>query len=186
VTPCTFDATSDPRWEGDGYCVVEPAGVGETEVVDDAVFGKLLLELYDELGGTIDQFVCPTTGPPLASPSDCSSLQSRYQNALQKLEGCWSASQQPKSSSGAQNCQSFVSQLTALQSQALALPPNPADTANRIGEVQARIDRLFHVYDFFELSIPDDGFCEPDNPDYFVDYMGVDSDQICNGPPPSP
>jgi hypothetical protein len=186
VTPCTFNATSDPRWEGDGYCVVEPAGVGETEVVDDAVFGKLLLELYDELGGTIDQFVCPTTGPPLASPSDCSSLQSRYQNALQKLDGCWGASQQPKSSSGAQNCQSFVSQLTALQSQALALPPNPADTANRIGEVQARIDRLFHVYDFFELSIPDDGFCEPDNPDYFEDYMGVDSDQICNGPPPSP
>jgi len=182
VTPCTFDATSDTRWEGDGYCVVEPAGMDEIEVVDDAVFGKLLLELYDELGGTIDQFVCPATGA-LASPSDCSSLESRYQNALQKLDGCWDASQQPKSSSGAQNCQSFLSQLTALQSDALALPPNPADTANRIGEAQARIASLFHVYDFYALSIPDDGFCEPDNPDYFPDYMGVDSDQICDGAP---
>lgn len=76
-----------------------------------------------------------------------------------------------------------MSQLKALQSQALALPPNSADTANRIGEVQARIERLFHVYDFFALSIPDNGFCEPDNPDYYADYMGVDSDQICDGPP---
>ena len=183
VTSCTFDATSDPRWAGDGYCVVEPAGPGELGVIDDAVFGKLVLELYDELGGTIDQFVCPAMGTPLAGPTECSDLQSRYQNALQKIDGCWLASNQPKNSSGAQNCQSFLSQLTALQSQALALPPNPADTANRIGEVQARIERLFHVYDFFALSIPDDGFCEPDNPDYFADYMGVDFDQICDGPP---
>ena len=49
--------------------------------------------------------------------------------------------------------------------------------------MQARIERLFHVYDFFALSIPDNGFCEPDNPDYYADYMGVDSDQICDGPP---
>lgn len=37
----------------------------------------LLLDLYDELGGTIDQFVCPTTGMALASPAECSNLQSR-------------------------------------------------------------------------------------------------------------
>ena len=55
VTPCTFDATSDPRWAGDGYCLVEPAGIVELEgepegipefeVIDDAVFGKLVKKL---------------------------------------------------------------------------------------------------------------------------------------------
>lgn len=161
ITPCTW--TDDPLvWDSDGSCPL-----GGPETIDDAVFAKLLLSLYDDFGEALDQLACnnvDVAGPadPPLSPSVCSTAQSQWANGLQKLERCWDATQQPKESSGNQNCQSFVSQFGGLRSTILAATPFGPDPANRVGELVARIAVLDHVYeDRFVPSIPADGFDEP-------------------------
>jgi hypothetical protein len=149
------------------------------EIVDDAVFAKLLLTLYDDLGDAIDDLGCldaDGNGTAPLSASVCGNAQSQWANGLDKLEKCWDATQQPKQSSGDQNCQAFVSQLSGLTSTLAGATSSGLDQANRVGELQARIAVITHVYeDRFVPSIPDNGFCEPDNPMY-------QPDQNCTAP----
>jgi hypothetical protein len=179
LMPCTFNPDADDNWEGDGTCVVpaDPTGSAALvpgEVIDDAVYAKLLLAMFDELGGVIDQFVCPETGG--LGLSQCPTLQSDYANALDKLDKCWSATQQPKTSAGNQNCQSFFSQLQGLEATAAGITPLEADVANRIGEVQGRIARIVYIgEEFFSPTVKDGGFCEPNSSNY-------SADQSCSSP----
>ena len=160
ITPCTFNPDDTDNWFGDGACAA-PAAPSAGDTVDDAVFAKLVLALFDELGGTLEQFVC-APGGELVSLSACSTLRADYLNAKDKLDKCWSATQQPKTSAGNQNCQAFESQLSGFQAAVEALPPNPADIANRIGELKARTVRIIYLNgERFAPSVPDGGYVEP-------------------------
>jgi hypothetical protein len=162
ITPCTW--SEDPLlWMSDGSCAV-----GVADEIDDAVFAKLLLSLYSDFGDALEQLACVDADvggadAPL-SPSVCGTAQSQFANGFDKLEKCWDATQQPKQSSGSQNCQAFVSQLDGLRSTIATASPFGPDPANRVGELQARLNIITHVYeDRFVPSIPADGFCEPGN-----------------------
>lgn len=139
---------------------------------DDAVFAKLVDQLYTDLGDVQTNQVCgvpPEADVAPVSGAVCGTLASSWANGRDKLTKCIGASTQPKRSSGDQNCTAFRSQLTNYRSTIEAIPPAlpGRDIANRIGELKARariVEYLF-VYRFLP-SIPSQGFCEnPDNPD---------------------
>jgi hypothetical protein len=130
------------------------------------VFAHLVTSLADGLGETQDKFVCynvdaGTGGAPLSS-SSCSTLQSAWLNTRDKLDKCVDASTHPKTSAGAQNCQSFEMQFASYVSTLKSQPRQGSDPANRIGELIARTDVLWHVYKtHFVPSVPDGGFLDP-------------------------
>lgn len=162
VTPCTYNPNANDVWVSDGVCAT---GVAGAEVIDDAVFAKLLLGLFDDFKLTLDQLACADAdgagSPPIAS---CSTLQANWFNAKDKLDKCWDATQKPKQSAGSQNCTSFESQLNGLESNlnAVTVPAPPLDPANRIGELKSRLKVIRHIYvDRFTPSIPTEGFVEP-------------------------
>ncbi len=160
MTPATFNPDPTDNWDGDG-ATAAPANPSAPDLVDDAVFAKLVLALFDELGGTLEQFVCPAGGE-LVGVSACTTLRAGYANAKDKLDKCWTATQQPKTSAGNQNCQSFESQLLGFQATVDSLAPNPADIANRIGELQARTIRIIYLNEErFAPSVPNGGYVEP-------------------------
>jgi len=165
MTPCTYNPDSSDNWSGDGRCV---AGDPDGEIADDAVFGKLLLTLVDEFGATLSELACTDSynengGVAPLGASACSTLQADLSNTKDKLDKCWDATQQPKQSSGNQNCQAFDVQLAATESDVAGLTPVGPDVANRVGELKARIATIRHVYDTrFMPSLPADGFAEPE------------------------
>ncbi len=160
VTPCTWNGDPLDVWVTDGNC---PVGAPETP--DDAVLAKLLLSLYDDLGAALNQVACVDVdsagGPPL-SGSNCATLNAQWLNGKDKLDKCWSATQEPKQSSGDQNCQAFVSQLTGFRNTLAGVSAFGPDPANRRGELRARVEVIFHLYEErFTPSIPAAGFVEP-------------------------
>ena len=159
ITPCTYNGDALDVWVSDGSCPV-----GGPETPDDAVFAKLLLSLYDDLGDSLNQLACVDVdggGSAPLSPSDCATLNATWVNGKDKLDKCWDATQQPKQSSGSQNCQSFETQLAGFSSTLAGFAPFGPDPANRKGELEARVTVLFHLY--FERFVPSigDGFIEP-------------------------
>lgn len=162
VVPCTFNGDPHDVWASDGSC---PAG--GIEEPDDAVFAKLLLSLYDELGATLDQLACADVdggGSAPLSPSSCATLDGSWANGKDKLNKCWNATRQPKQSAGDQTCQAFLSQLTGFSNTLAGVPAHGSDPANRKGELRARVEVLFHLYhERFVPSLSSDGFCEPGN-----------------------
>ena len=162
ITPCTYNPNPNDVWASDGACPV-----GGPEVIDDAVFAKLLLGLFDDFKLALDQLACADAdgggSQPIGEPT-CATLRANWINAKDKLEKCWDATQQPKQSAGAQNCTAFVSQLNGLEStlNSVVAPPPPLDPANRIGELKSRLKVIRHIrQDRFTPSIPVDGFVEP-------------------------
>jgi len=132
---------------------------------NDAVFARLLQRLYGELSYAQRELACkqvdpvPNGGVAPLSASNCSSLDSVWENGKQKLDKCIAAGFQPKQSAGNENCQSFISQLNNYQTQIPASTP-AWDVANRVGELKARIVTLLHVYyTRYVPSIPANGFC---------------------------
>ncbi|NNC78139.1 MAG: hypothetical protein HKN77_09275 [Woeseiaceae bacterium] len=162
VTPCTYNGDPGDVWDGDGFCIV-----GGAESADDAVFAKLLLGLFDDFKSALDELACidaDGAGSAPLSGSACSTLSANWTNAKDKLDKCWSATQQPKQSSGSQNCTSFVSQLNGLRNNlnAVFVPAPPLDPENRIGELKSRLKVITHVHDErFVPSIPANGYAEP-------------------------
>jgi hypothetical protein len=133
---------------------------------DDAVFAKLVDQLYEDLYDVQTYQVCgiPPEGTvaPVSGPV-CGTLDAGWMNGRDKLTKCIGASTQPKQSSGDQNCSAFRSQLANYRSTIEAIPAAlpGVDVANRIGELKARariVEYLF-VYRFLP-SIPAVGFCE--------------------------
>lgn len=176
---CGSTKVSGSRWSLYAYNLeMNPdtiSYIGETRYLntaDDAVFAKLVDQLYDDLGDVQSHQVCGVPPEGDVAPvtgAVCGTLAASWANGRDKLTKCIGASTQPKQSSGDQNCTAFRSQLTNYRSTIEAIPPAVPgrDLANRIGELKARariVEYLF-VYRFLP-SIPLQGFCEnPGNPD---------------------
>jgi uncharacterized cupin superfamily protein len=135
------------------------ANTGKYTTGNDAVFARLLQSLYADLHAVQVAYACTGTGSSPLSSTLCASLTQRWNNGLGKLTDCINAAFQPKQSASNQLCNAFVSQLGNYQA---ALPvTTPAwDTDNRVGELKARIETLFHLHSArFLPSIPEWGFC---------------------------
>ena len=161
---CTFNPDLGDNWADDGTCKL--GGVDEDP--DDAVYAKMLLVLVDDFQQTLEQLACVDADGNGASPlteSDCGTIGNQVVNMIDKVDKCWDATQQPKQSSGDQNCQAFDSQLANLQAQLEQTFPNGTDIANRVGELKARADIIRHVFEtrFMPslLTLPDQAFDEP-------------------------
>ena len=170
---CGSTKVSGSRWSLYAYnlelnpdIVSDVGGTPYLNMDDDAVFAKLVDQLYNDLYGVQTLQVCgvPDEGAiaPVSGPV-CSTLNASWANGRDKLTKCIGASTQPKQSSGDQNCTAFRSQLTNYRSAIEAIPAAMPgrDIANRIGELKARariVEYLF-VYRFLP-SIPVQGFCE--------------------------
>jgi hypothetical protein len=160
LTPCPVTRNSAGAWATD--CGLPPY---QSETVDDAVFAKLYVTLYDELRAHLNQLACTTVDGGAAPPIDaslCGQLDANWLNGKDKLVKALDATISPKDSSGSQNLGAVASQLQNYRSQ-LPGPNVDDDPANRIGEQKARLDTLEHVLnDRFLPSIPATGFDEVD------------------------
>jgi hypothetical protein len=131
----------------------------------DSIFAKLVLSLFNDLGETIDTYLCVNADPggsgaPVA-PSACGTLQGAWDNTADKLGKCVESSTEPKTPSGIQTCQAFEIQYATFSSQVDALVRSGSDPANRVGEVKARKEVFRYVYDRQYLpSIPPLGFID--------------------------
>jgi hypothetical protein len=131
----------------------------------DAVFARLLAKLYDDLEETRSLLACrsvdsvmPGTGAPLR-PSTCNSLAAQWSAGKTLLDQCLASANQPKAASFAADCQAYATQLGVYQATLNAAVRLGPDTANRIGELKARVLTLQHLYaDRFLPSVPLDGF----------------------------
>ena len=163
-TPCTFNPDPAGNWSSDGSCDVRDTVSDGSDIADDAVYGKMILVLIDELDRTVDQLACNDTynengGVAPLSAANCSFVQAKVLNATDKFYKCWDATLQPKQSSGDQNCQAFDSQLVDLENTLGQISPVGTDVANRLGELKARVARLRHILEArFAPSVPAGGF----------------------------
>lgn len=156
------------RWSMMPYNLeLTPDTYGDTGITmnNDAVFGRLLLKLYDDLELARAQLACVNvdadagSAAPLSS-ADCSNLAGIWANGKDKLNKCFSASTQPKQSSGDQNCQAFQVQLRSYQNALENIAFIGIDPANRLGELKVRVNVIEHVLrDRFLPSVPAGGFC---------------------------
>ncbi|HET7202672.1 MAG TPA: hypothetical protein VFI92_04835 [Steroidobacteraceae bacterium] len=160
------------RWSLYGYGFklaperVQDPDTGEIEVrYPDSIFARLVLSLFQDLGATIDDYLCfdrdGGTGAPV-SAATCTSLQESYDTTLDKLIKCVESSTEPMNSTEIRACQAFETQYLAFASLVGSLTPNALDPANRIGEGQARLLEVFrYIYDEqFKPSIPITGFID--------------------------
>ena len=135
----------------------------------DGVYANLVRSLFDDLRQAQQQTACvsvdpegsPATLPPLDATS-CAALDTRWDNADPKLVSCIQGSTFPRQSQAVNNCQSFLSQLANYRTTVTEAIRNGPDPANRIGELEQRVDVLDYVFrQHFENSIPPDGFRDP-------------------------
>jgi hypothetical protein len=150
-----------------GFTVLSPAVKVVTEG-NDAVFARLVQNLYDDLEFVRREEACKTvdatSGQPPISSSVCNTLASRWANGKIKLDSCIDAAFQPKQSTADQNCQSFLSQLSNYRAAIPATTP-VRDIANRVGELRMRVDVINHVFTTRTLaSMTTAGFCREKNP----------------------
>jgi hypothetical protein len=181
VLPYTLEASPHTySWVIGADGRVPPLAVRQSSrrlVLDnDAVFAKLVRQLYDDLETIRSTYVCPTGGTALVSPASlCSTLKSIYDNADDKLNKCIEAAYAPKQSRGSENCQSFLSQLGNYLA---SVPANTLsiDTANRAGELKSRARTLAHIFQTRFLPSIDattNGFCKELQPTT-CDFPGWD------------
>jgi len=171
---------------------IDEADPGTWVVVEDndAVFARLLKKLYIDLGDTLDDRACvnyeathdddPNNNEDNAplSLEACTVLQSAYADSTPKLERCLDAMYQPKTSAGAQNCQSFWSQFKQFTDVLDYAVPNGPDPANRVGELQGRVAVLKHLYETrVAPSVPVGGFCREL-------YESTGGEEGCEAPAP--
>ena len=138
---------------------------------NDAVFARLVQNLYDDLEYVRREMACqavdpvPNAGPAPLSSAVCNTLFSKWGNGKVKLDKCINAAFQPKQSAGDENCQSFGSQMRNYRD-SLPATTSASDVANRLGELKARVDVIRHVFDTrFLPSIPGAGFCREEDSD---------------------
>jgi len=157
---------------------------------NDAVFARLLRKLYGDLGDTLNLRACTNydvthdddqsndgDNPPL-SKTVCDGLTLAYSGSTPKLDRCLDAMYQPKTSAGAQNCQSFWSQFKQFTDILDYAAPNGPDLANRVGELQGRVAVLKHLYETrVAPSVPVGGFCREL-------YESTGGEEGCQAPAP--
>jgi hypothetical protein len=168
---------SGTRWSLYGYGLMQTACVAggvpdPTTYQCRTSFVDLTSNLFDDLERARAMTACSNVdgnrnGLPPLSGATCSSLASNWLNARDKLNKCLEATQQPKNSSLSQNCQAFNSQFTqylnvlnsAVVNGAVVNGLQTGDVANRLGELKARANVFWHVYnDQLLPSVPPGGF----------------------------
>jgi len=135
----------------------------------DGVYANLVRTLFDDLRQAQQQTACASVDPeasPAAMPpldaSTCATLDDRWDNANQKLTNCIQGSTYPRQNEAVNNCQAFQSQLSQYRTAVYGATRFGPDPANRIGEVELRVDVLSYVFQqHFLNSIPPDGFRDP-------------------------
>jgi len=150
-----------------GFTVLSPT-VKVVTKGNDAVFARLVQDLYDDLEFVRREEACKTvdatSGQPPISASVCNTLASRWALGKTKLDNCINAAFQPKQSTTNQLCQGFLSQLSNYRASIPATTP-VRDIANRVGELRMRVDVINHVFNTRMLaSMTSAGFCREQNP----------------------
>jgi hypothetical protein len=142
-----------------------PKITGVTDVThgNDAVFARLVQNLYDDLEFVRRELACKTvdatSGQPPISASVCNSLASKWATGKIKLDTCIAAAFKPKQSTGDTNCQAFATQLANFRALIPATTP-VRDIANRVGELKMRVDVLSNLFTTRMLpSLTAAGFC---------------------------
>jgi len=134
----------------------------------DSIFAKLVLSQFNDLGATIDTYLCVDRDGGTVSPATaqaCGDLQGAFPVVLDKLVKCVESSTEPLNSTEIRACNAFETQYEPFKSSvdALVKSPTATDPANRVGEVKARLEVFRYVYDRqFKPSIPPGtGFADP-------------------------
>ena len=135
---------------------------------NDAVFARLVQNLYDDLEFVRKELACKTvdatSGQPPISASVCNSLASKWATGKIKLDTCVVAAFKPKQSTGDTNCQAFATQLANFRALIPATTP-VRDIANRVGELKMRVDVISNLFTTRMLpSLTAAGFCRELNP----------------------
>ena len=125
---------------------------------NDAVFARLVQNLYDDLEFVRREFACKAPNAPI-STSVCNSLASKWATGKIKLDTCVTAAFKPKQSTGDTNCQAFATQLANFRALIPAITP-VSDIANRVGELRMRVDVISNLFTTRMLpSMTAAGFC---------------------------
>jgi hypothetical protein len=138
----------------------------------ERTYTDLVAKLFYDLIDTQNRLACtnvdaevvldnPPVNPPLR-PATCDSLFASWDNARDKLEKCFLATNEPKSSAGDQTCNAFNSQMTNYIGSVEGAARWGDDPANRIGELASRGRVIQHVFnDHFLPTIPPGGIPAP-------------------------
>jgi hypothetical protein len=142
---------------------------------NDAVFGRLVDSLFNDLGYVQSKLACKpadSASTPL-SPETCATLATKWAEARYKLNVCLASAFEPIAGHGSTSrdsnhalpsgrpyCTEYFPQRLAAFRNALPAAPAGTDVANRLGALKSRVDILQHVYATrFLPSIPECGFC---------------------------
>lgn len=138
----------------------------------ERTYTDLVAKLFYDLIDTQNRLACtnvdsevivdnPPVNPPLR-PATCNSLFASWDNARDKLDKCFLATKDPKSSAGDQTCNAFNSQLTNYLASVESAARWGDDPANRIGELASRARVIQHVFnEHFLPTIPPTGVPDP-------------------------
>ncbi len=132
---------------------------------NDAVFARLVQQLWTDLGQTKARYACTTADPvpsgsaaPIPS-AQCSTLATMWNKAKSKINSCVKLSFQPASTTRTTVCNA-AKDLVAVFEAALPTSPVGPDPYNRVGELQSRVDVFQHVWDErFLNSLKPGGYC---------------------------
>jgi len=154
------------RWSAYMYDLELTPGVyGESSTGSppDDYFAHLAVDLFFDLEAARSQFAC--AGP--LGLSVCTSLESTWLNAKDKLAKCLQDSYAPKTSEAVRNCNAFDTQMANYRATLDTVPICTVattacrDPENRLGELKARVDTLRHVVnDRLIPSVPENGFLD--------------------------
>lgn len=134
-------------------------------VNNDAVFARLVQQLWTDLGQTKARYACTTadpvptgSGPPIPG-TQCSALATMWNKAKSKINACVKLAFQPSSTSLTTTCNQAKDLVAAFEAALPASPVGP-DPYNRVGELHSRVDVFQHVWDErFLNSLKPGGFC---------------------------
>jgi hypothetical protein len=138
----------------------------------ERTYTDLVAKLFYDLIDTQNRLACAadvdselvgnTAGNPPLRPATCNSLFASWDNARDKLNKCFLATKDPKSSAGDQNCSAFDSQMNNYINSVTGAARWGDDPANRIGELASRGRVILHVFnDHFLPTIPPNGVPDP-------------------------
>ena len=138
----------------------------------DRTYTDLVAKLFYDLIDTQNRLACAadvdselvggTAGNPPLRKATCDSLFTRWDLARLKLEDCFLATKDPKSSAGDQNCGAFDAQMKNYIAGVEGAARWGDDPANRIGELASRGRVILHVFnDHFLKTIPANGVPAP-------------------------
>jgi hypothetical protein len=153
LTPCTAMRNEDDSgWIDEGTCLAGDPPF-QTASADEAVIVKNLLKLYKDWRDTLNELAC-TYDPAIDGGTDapiddntCATLNSQWENGLDKLVKGLEATLTPKTSQGNENLGAFHARLNDLLNTVTALSSTASrpDLANRKGLLESQLLTLQHI-----------------------------------------